>query len=144
MCKAGSELLQALFHQHPDIYASATSLIPDYWRAAHRAPASQSSMAMPIGKRRRAFAAGFRGFIDGFYGALTNRPVVMDKNREWPMLVNSMSEVMDQWPIKVVCLVRDLRVNWPGAALALDLLERLERSDAAELARNHRERPAGR
>jgi chaperone modulatory protein CbpM len=25
-------------------------------------------------------------------------------------------------------LVRDLRVNWPGAALALDLLERLERT----------------
>ena len=26
-------------------------------------------------------------------------------------------------------LVRDLGVNWPGAALALDLLERLERTD---------------
>lgn len=26
-------------------------------------------------------------------------------------------------------LVRDLRVNWPGAALALDLLERLEQAD---------------
>jgi len=28
-------------------------------------------------------------------------------------------------------LVRDLGVNWPGAALALDLLEQLERLDAA-------------
>lgn len=28
-------------------------------------------------------------------------------------------------------LVRDLGVNWPGAALALDLLERLERANAA-------------
>ena len=27
-------------------------------------------------------------------------------------------------------LVRDLGVNWPGAALALDLLERLERVDS--------------
>ncbi len=28
---------------------------------------------------------------------------------------------------RAVRLVRDLRVNWPGAALALDLLEELER-----------------
>ncbi len=28
-------------------------------------------------------------------------------------------------------LMRDLGVNWPGAALALDLLERLERAEAA-------------
>jgi chaperone modulatory protein CbpM len=32
-------------------------------------------------------------------------------------------------------LVRDLRVNWPGAALALDLLERLEQVDRGHLDR---------
>lgn len=29
---------------------------------------------------------------------------------------------------RAIRLVRDLRVNWPGAALALDLLERIERT----------------
>lgn len=33
---------------------------------------------------------------------------------------------------RAVRLVRDLQVNWPGAALALDLLERIERIERAE------------
>jgi chaperone modulatory protein CbpM len=35
---------------------------------------------------------------------------------------------------RAIRLVRDLRVNWPGAALALDLLERIERIERSKSA----------
>lgn len=104
--RSGSELLQALLSQHPDVYASATSPVLEYIYGA------QGNTLLPEVRSQdtNAMKAAFRGFCKqgtiGYYSALTNKPVVVDKSRGW---LEYAELLWDAFPdAKILCMVRDL------------------------------------
>jgi sulfotransferase len=55
---------------------------------------------------------GFQGFcysgLNGFYNAVTDKPVVLEKSRGWGIHYDLLQFVMGEQP-KVICMVRDLK-----------------------------------
>lgn len=107
MPRSGSELLQVILHQNPQIYASATSPLLEYQFAArgnYTLPEVQSQNADLM---TRAFLRMCRGMADSYYAAITDRPYIIDKNRGW----SHYWEWVNQWNPnpKMICMVRDLR-----------------------------------
>ncbi len=107
MPRAGSELLQVILHQNPRIYGSSTSPLLEYQfatRANFNLPevASQNAELM-----EKAFLNMCAGMSKYYYGAITDRPVVCDKNRGW----THYYEWVNLWykDPKMICMVRDLR-----------------------------------
>lgn len=105
MPRAGSELLQALLAQHPDVYASATSPLLEYWFGASantQLPEvkSQDPLAM-----HEAFIGFCRQGTHGYYDALTDKPVVVDKSRGWLQYAERLWAVFPD--ARIVSMVRD-------------------------------------
>lgn len=107
MPRSGSELLQVLLHQNPEIYGSATSPLLEYQfavRSNYELPEVKSQEGEVM---QNAFLSMCKGMADSYYDAITDRPVVIDKNRGW----SHYHEWVDQWSPnpKVICMVRDPR-----------------------------------
>lgn len=107
MPRSGSELLQVALHQNPRIYGSATSPLLEYQFAArgnYELPEVKSQDPVLM---QKAFLAACKGMAEGYYSALTERPIVCDKNRGWAHYY----EWAEQWcpEPKMICMVRDLR-----------------------------------
>jgi len=81
--RSGSELLQALIAQHPDIYASATSPLLEYMYGAMSNLTLPEVLSQPEGAMKSAFAGFCREGAKGYYQALTGKGVVVDKSRGW-------------------------------------------------------------
>jgi sulfotransferase len=107
MPRSGSELLQVILHQNPRIYGSSTSPLLEYQfgaRANYDLPevkAQNSSMMF------EAFINVCKGIAESYYSAITDSPVIIDKNRGWAHYY----EWVEQWNPnpKIICMVRDLR-----------------------------------
>jgi sulfotransferase len=107
MPRSGSELLQVILHQNPQIYASTTSPLLEYQfgaRTNYELPEVQSQDPELMAK---AFLTMCRGMAHAYYGAITTRPYVIDKNRGW----SHYWEWVHQWQPnpKMICMIRDLR-----------------------------------
>lgn len=107
MPRSGSELLQVILHQNPKIYGSATSPLLEYqfgMRANYELPEVKSQDPKIM---FNAFQSSCRAVAQGYYEAVTDRPIVIDKNRGW----SHYYEWVDQWNPnpKMICMVRDLR-----------------------------------
>lgn len=107
MPRSGSELLQVLLHQNPRIYGSVTSPLLEYQFAArgnYELPEVKSQEPVVM---QKAFISMCRGMAHSYYSEITQRPIVIDKNRGWIHYY----EWVDQWNPnpKMVCMVRDLR-----------------------------------
>lgn len=107
MPRSGSELLQVALHQNPRIYGSATSPLLEYqfaMRANYELPEVKSQNGVLM---QKAFLAACKGVAEGYYSALTDRPIACDKNRGW----SHYYEWVSQWNEnpKMICMVRDLR-----------------------------------
>ena len=126
MPRAGSELLQVILHQNPRIYASTTSPLLEYQFAARTNYDIAEVRSQDPSLMQKAFIAMCRGMADSYYSALTNRPVICDKNRGW----SHYYEWVQQWnpDPKIICMVRDLR----------SILASMER-----IYRKNRHRPTG-
>jgi sulfotransferase len=107
MPRAGSELLQVLLHQNPRIYASPTSPLLEYLFGARGNRECPEVLAQPGELMTSAFHGGCRGFAQGYYSAITDRPIVCDKSRGWLQY----TEWTEAWngEAKTLCIVRDLR-----------------------------------
>lgn len=85
--RSGTTLLANILAQHRDIHVSGTSALPLCIEALQNtlsaAPEVQSDLANVPGAYNRYLSA-MRGFIDGWYGDLTE-PIVIDKGRGWIM-----------------------------------------------------------
>lgn len=102
--RSGSELLQALLSQHPQIYASATSPLLEYWYGAlgnYDLPErkSQSEAGM-----QRAMVGFMRYGAQGYYNALTNRQTVIDKSRGWLEHAEILWQAYPE--ARIICMVR--------------------------------------
>lgn len=105
--RSGSELLQALLGQHPDVYASATSPLLEYWYGALGNFGMAEVRSQDPGLMKKAFAAFMRSGAHGYYEAITDRKVVVDKSRGW---LQHAELLWDAFPdARVVCMVRPLK-----------------------------------
>lgn len=107
MPRSGSELLQVILHQNPDIYASATSPLLEFQFAARQNMGLPEVRSQPPALMESAFISMCEGMARSYYQRITDRPVVCDKNRGW----SHYYEWVDRWnpAPKMLCLVRDLR-----------------------------------
>jgi sulfotransferase len=107
MPRAGSELLQVILHQNPRIYASPTSPLLEFQFAARQNYDLPEVRSQDPKLMQAAFIAMCRGMAESYYEAITDRPVVCDKNRGW----SHYFEWVQQWSPdpKMICMVRDLR-----------------------------------
>lgn len=101
--RSGSTLLQNILAQNPRIYASPTSGLLEllFTSRSHfsRLPEfhAQDQEAM-----RRAFRGYCRGAMLGFYEALTDKPVCIDKNRSWLHLYDTTSAMLPRQPRRTI------------------------------------------
>lgn len=111
LCKSGSEMLQAILGQHPKVYATATSPVIDYLNASRRAVGqSQSAQAQFPDQRKSSLNGACYGLMQGFYSRLTEKEVVVDKNREWSMHCKWLEDILgNSQSVRMVMMVRDLR-----------------------------------
>ena len=104
---SGSELLQCLLGQHPDVYASATSPLLEYQFAARGNRNLPEVLSQDPELMDKAFIEMCGSMAEGYYSALTDKDVVVDKNRGW----SHYYEWAARWNSnpKMLCMVRDLR-----------------------------------
>lgn len=107
MPRSGSELLQVILHQNPRIYGSPTSPLLEYQFGARSNYDLAEVKAQNPQLMFDAFISVCDGIADSYYSAVTDRPVVIDKNRGWAHYY----EWVEQWNPnpKMICMVRDLR-----------------------------------
>lgn len=107
MPRAGSELMQVILHQNPQIYGSATSPLMEYQYGMRANTGLSEVKSQPKDLMDKAFISSCRGVAEGYYSALTDRPVVCDKNRGWATNYHWLS----RWSPapKIIVMVRDLR-----------------------------------
>jgi sulfotransferase len=106
--RSGSTVLAAILNQHPKIYVSTTSglgaaldFLVTGW---HREPLLEKN-----DPKRHKLANAMRGLIDGYYDEITNKPLIVDKSRNWPLPVvaSSMGQVLEEKP-KIIATVRSI------------------------------------
>tara|TARA_Y100001963_G_scaffold139703_1_gene205826 strand:- start:2288 stop:3109 length:822 start_codon:yes stop_codon:yes gene_type:complete len=107
MPRSGSELIQVILSQNPRIYASATSPLLEYQFAAKSQCELAEVKAQDSSVMERAFISMCQGMTEGYYSAITDRPIIIDKNRGW----SHYFEWVNRWNPnpKMICMVRDLR-----------------------------------
>lgn len=106
--RAGSTLLSNLVAQNPDFYCTPTSGLIDLIFGA-RASFQQSPnfKTQDANLMDKSFLNFCRAGIDGYFNALTNKSLVLDKSRAW-MTTYRLANMLHAEP-KIVCMVRDLR-----------------------------------
>jgi sulfotransferase len=106
--QSGSELLQVIMHQNPDIYGSATSPLLEYWYGARSNFALPEVKSQPPMLMHAAFMEFCVGGAAGYYRAITERPVILDKSRGWIQYYRWLEQAYIQKP-KMICMIRDPR-----------------------------------
>lgn len=106
--RSGSTLLQNIFAQNPEFYATPTSGVLELLYAA-RANYSNSPefKAQDPELMKRGWLQFCRSGMEGFYGAVTDRRYVIDKSRGWGVHHGFLSAFYPD--PKMICVVRDLR-----------------------------------
>jgi sulfotransferase len=108
MPRSGSELMQVILHQNPDIYGSPTSPVLEYlYGARNNTQLAEVTSQDPV-LMRESFIGFCRGGLNGYYNEITDRPVICDKSRGWLYYYKWVEEILGEKP-KMICCVRDLR-----------------------------------
>lgn len=108
--RTGSTLLCSLLNQHPEVYASATSVLPILVEAVRNTFStseiykSQANSASGLEERHKD---GLRGLINGWGLGSNGRPVYIDKSRGWTSVYPILQELFES--PKMVLTVCDMR-----------------------------------
>ena len=106
--RSGSTLLQNLFAQHPDFYASPTSGLIDLLFASRKNYTEGLEFkAQDASLMESAFKSYCYHGMVGYYDAITDAKYVVDKSRGWGIHYDLLNSFYPN--PKIVCLVRDLR-----------------------------------
>lgn len=104
--RSGSELLQCLLSQHPDIYASATSPLLEYWYGALGNFGLSEVKSQPDQLMKSAFTGFCKSGSHGYYEAITDKPICVDKSRGW---LEYAELLWESFPgAKIVCMIRNV------------------------------------
>lgn len=106
--RAGSTLLQNLIGQNPDFYVTPTSGMIDLVLGARIGyNGSKEAYAGDKNLWRDGFYAFCREGLKGYAANLTDKPYILDKNRNWGSVYNLMHNIAPN--PKILFMVRDLR-----------------------------------
>jgi sulfotransferase len=109
MPRAGSTLLQNILAQNPSFYVTPTSGLLELVFGARLSYTNGAEFkAQEPELMRKAFLAFSRAGMEAYFGALTDKPYVLDKSRGWGVHFDLLSLIFDEEP-KIICMVRDLR-----------------------------------
>lgn len=107
--RAGSTLLQNIFAQNPDIYATPTSGVLELiYAARENYTNSPEFIAQDKEIMRTAFLSFCKAGMDAYYNSITDKKYVVDKSRGWGIHFDLLTTVRGEEP-KVICMIRDLR-----------------------------------
>lgn len=111
MPRSGSELLQAILSQHPQIVCSTTSPLLEYFFAAAKNLSTQEASSLE--NAQELFAGFVKGGLDGYArrSLLMHREkpkakLYIDKSRGWINYYNSIEAYTGESP-PLICMVRD-------------------------------------
>lgn len=106
--RSGSTLLQNIMGQNPKFYVTPTSGVLELvFGARANYTNSPEFKAQDSEYMRIAFRAFCRDGIMGFYGALTDKPYVLDKSRGWGYYRDFLDFFYPD--PKIICMIRDPR-----------------------------------
>lgn len=106
--RSGSTVLAAILNQNPLTYVSTTSGLGAALEAVaatwHKEPLLEKN-----DPKREKLANAMRGLIDGYYDKLTQKPIVIDKSRNWPIpvVMSAMGQVLGIKP-RIIATVRSI------------------------------------
>lgn len=107
--RAGSTLLQNIFAQNPDIYATPTSGVLELiYAARENYTNSPEFIAQDKELMKTAFLAFCKSGMNAYYNAITDKKYVVDKSRGWGIHFDLLKTIHGEDP-KVICMIRDLR-----------------------------------
>ena len=107
--RSGSTLLQNIFAQNPDIYATPTSGVLELlYGARANYTNSPEFKAQDSEIMRKAYLAFCKKGMVGYYESITDQKYVIDKSRGWFAHFDYLKNILNEDP-KIICIVRDLR-----------------------------------
>jgi len=107
MPRSGSELIQVILSQNPDIYGSPNSPLLEYQFNARKGYHLPEVMSQDPELMFNAFIKMCGNMAQSYYSSITEKPIIIDKNRAWL----DYYDWVEQWntDTKIICMVRDLR-----------------------------------
>lgn len=106
--RAGSTLIQNVIGQNPNIYVTPTSGLADLILTSKNVyNSSQAFQSQDAKQMQNAFVEFSRAGMQGYFDGLTDKPMVVDKSREWGVNYGLLEMFIDN--PKVICMVRDVR-----------------------------------
>lgn len=106
--RAGSTLLQNILGQNPKFYVTPTSGVLELiYASREQYSTSPEFKAQDKDLMRTGFLSFCKQGMQGFYNAITDKEVVIDKSRGWGVHYDFLSTVVDN--PKVICIIRDPR-----------------------------------
>lgn len=106
--RAGSTLLQNLIAQNPEFYATPTSGVTELLTAARNVYThNEAFRAQDSDLMKTAFQGFCKDGLHGYFNAITDKPYILDKSREWGSLYD-FANFFGEKP-KIICMLRDPR-----------------------------------
>ena len=106
--RSGSTLLANILSQNPDIYVSETSTLPLVVESVkNQWDDLITNKSIPEELSRERQRGVLKGIINGYYENI-DKPIIIDKSRQWPSLLETLNWTFEEKP-KVIATVRDLR-----------------------------------
>lgn len=106
--RAGSTLLQNIIGQNPQFHVTPTSGMIDLMLGTRLGyNENHEAKAGDVSKWREGFYAFCRGGLNSYVANLTDKPYVLDKNRNWAASYSLLTNIFPN--PKIIFMVRDLR-----------------------------------
>lgn len=113
--RSGSTLLAALLRQNPRFHADMTSGLGSLVSGAMQIMSPGTDVGSAVSEQQRKDI--LRGLFDNYYQSLTDRPVVVDTNRQWTSRMTLINRLFPE--ARVIACVRDL--SWVVDSLELQV-----------------------
>jgi sulfotransferase len=103
--RTGSTVFMNILQQNPRIFTTGTCALPDllHQQVLIKSRYREQFQAMSLDQADKALYGLIHGATRGWFEALTDKPVVISKNRSWSNLFHLYPDS------KYICMVRDLR-----------------------------------
>lgn len=106
--RSGSTLLQNVFNQNPDIYATPTSGVVHYLDVIRMTFSQVEFKAQDYKMMEKATLSFCRDGIKAFTNSISDKPYFIDKSFYWGMNFDYLKLINGENP-KIVIMIRDLR-----------------------------------
>ncbi len=106
--RSGSTLLQNVFNQNPDMYATPTSGVVQFLEMIRMSFSQPEFKAQDTKVMEKAALSFCKEGLKGFASSISDKPYFIDKSFYWGMNFNYLKLINGEDP-KIVIMIRDLR-----------------------------------